>query len=94
MANAGRVGPAQPRGVGWKGAGGWLIFSRARQVNVSRTVWITFHCRGMTAGVSVMSSPIFTMRSDPQQEQAEGASITTRWRGKCSGNGLRAGRRR
>ena len=41
-----------------------------------------------------MSSPIFTMRSEPQQEQAVGASITTRSRGRCSGNGLRTGRRR
>ena len=63
-------------------------------MNFSRTVWITFHCRGMTSSVSVMSSPIFTMRSEPQQEQAVGASITTRSRGRCSGNGLRAGRRR
>jgi hypothetical protein len=37
---ASRFGPAQPRGVGWKGAGGWLILSQARQVNFSRTVWI------------------------------------------------------
>ena len=30
----------------WNGAGGWVIFSHDRQVNFSRTVWITFHCRG------------------------------------------------
>ena len=82
MASASRLGPAQPRGVGWKGAGGWLIFSQSRQVNFSRTVWITFHCRGMTSSVSVMSSPIFTMRPDPQQVQEAGASTTTRSRGK------------
>jgi len=29
--------------MAWKGAGGWLIFSQSRQVNFSRTVWITFH---------------------------------------------------
>ena len=79
---ASRLGPAQPRGVGWKGAGGWLIFSQSRQVNFSRMVWITFHCRGMTSSVSVMSSPIFTMRVDPQQVQEAGASTTTRSRGK------------
>jgi hypothetical protein len=94
MANARRFGPAHPRGVAWNGAGGWLIFSQERQVNFSRTVWITFHCRGMISSVSVMSSPIFTMRSDPQHEQAVGAATTTRSRGRCSGMGLRAGRRR
>jgi hypothetical protein len=30
--------------VAWNGAGGWLIFSQSRQLNFSRTVWITFHC--------------------------------------------------
>lgn len=30
----------------WNGAGGWVIFSHDRHVNFSRTVWITFHCRG------------------------------------------------
>jgi hypothetical protein len=29
--------------MAWKGAGGWLILSQSRQVNFSRTVWITFH---------------------------------------------------
>ena len=52
-----RLGPAQPRGMVWNGAGGWLIFSHDRQVNFSRTVWITFHWRGMTSSVSVTSSP-------------------------------------
>jgi hypothetical protein len=37
----------------------------------------------------VTSSPIFTIRSDPQHAQAEGASTTTRSRGRCSGNGFR-----
>ena len=31
-----------------------MIFSHARQVNFSRTVWITFHCRGITSSVSVI----------------------------------------
>ena len=44
----------------WNGAGGWVIFSHDRQVNFSRTVWITFHCRGTTSSVSVMSSPSLT----------------------------------
>ena len=88
-----RLGPAQPRGMAWKGAGGWLILSQSRQVNFSRTVWITFHCRGITSSVSVTSSPIFTIRDDPQQLQLVGASTTTRSRGRCSGNGLRTGRR-
>lgn len=71
-----------------------MIFSHCRQVNFSRTVWITFHCRGMTSSVSLTSSPIFTIRAEPQQEQTVGASITTRSRSRCSGNGLRARRRR
>jgi hypothetical protein len=91
---ASRFGPAQPRGVGWKGAGGWLIRSQSRQVNFSRTVWITFHWRGITSSVSVTSSPSFTSRSEPQQLQVAGAATTTRSRGRCSGNGLRPGRRR
>jgi hypothetical protein len=34
-----------------------VILSHARQLNFSRTVWITFHCRGITSSVSVTSSP-------------------------------------
>lgn len=64
-----KFGPAHPRGVEWKGAGGLLIFSQARHVNFSRMVWINVHCWGMTSSVSVMSSPILTMRSEPQQDQ-------------------------
>jgi hypothetical protein len=58
----------------------------------------------MTSSVSVMSWPIFTMRSAPQHDQRVGASITTRSRGTlswfankplpgngCSGKGLRRG---
>jgi hypothetical protein len=41
-----------------------------------------------------MSSPIFTMRSEPQHVQAVGAAITTRSCGRYSGKGLRAERRR
>lgn len=41
-----------------------------------------------------MSSPIFTIRSDPQHAQAVGASTTTRSRGRCSGNGFFTGLRR
>ena len=91
---ASRLGPAQPRGMAWNGAGGWVMRSQSRQANFSRTVWITFHCRGITSSVSVMSSPSFTIRPEPQHPQVIGASITTRSRGRCAGNGLRAGRRR
>jgi len=80
--------------VAWNGAGGWLIFSQSRQVNFSRIVWITFQVRGTSSSVSVMSSPIFTSRAEPQQVQAPGGSITTRSRGRCPGKGLRTGRRR
>ena len=55
---------------------------------------MTFHWRGITSSVSVTSSPIFTIRAEPRQVQAAGASITTRSRGRCSGKALRDGRRR
>ena len=91
---ASRFGPAQPRGVAWKGAGGCDIRWQSRHVNFSRTVWITFHRRGITSSVSVTSSPIFDSPSDPQHVQAMGAGTTTRSRGRCSGKGLRDGLRR
>src|SRR5918911_1356390 len=53
----------------WNGAGGWVIASQRRQVNFSRTVWITFHCRGTTSSVSVMSSPSLASLP-PQHGQA------------------------
>ena len=71
-----------------------MIFSHARQVNFSRTVWITFHCRGTTSSVSVMSSPSLASLP-PQHGQAVGPGITTRSRGRCAGkrrpHRLRAG---
>src|SRR5271169_4582802 len=70
----------------WNGAGGWVIFSHERQVNFSRTVWITFHCRGTTSKVSVTSSPSLTSLP-PQHGQKGGAGTTTRSRGRCAGNG-------
>src|ERR1700677_1520980 len=89
-----RLGPAKPRGVTWNGAGGWAILSQFRHENFSRTVWITFHRRGMTSSVSVISSPSFDSFDDRPQGQLSGAAITTRSRGKWSGNGLRDGRLR
>jgi hypothetical protein len=53
---ASRLAPAQPRGVTWNGAGAWLIVSQSRQVNFSRTVWITFHCRGITLAEPVRAT--------------------------------------
>ena len=73
---------------------GCVIASHWRQENRSRTVWITFHWRGTTSSVSVTSSPSFESFVDPQHGQFVGAAITTRSRGKCSGNGFRAGRLR
>ena len=58
------------------------------------TRWITFHCRGITSSVSVMSSPSFARRALPQAWQAQGAGSTTRSRGRCAGKGWRAGRLR
>ena len=83
---ASRDGPAQPRGMAWNGAGGWAMASQSRQENFSRTVSTTFHWRGMTSSVRVTSSPSFLSRAPPQQGQALGGPITTRSRGKCSGN--------
>ncbi len=37
-----QAGPGQPLAITWNGAGAWLIFSQSRQVNFSRTCWITF----------------------------------------------------
>ncbi len=48
----------------WRG--GWVIFSQLRHENRSRTVWITFHWRGITSSVSVMSSPSFDSFAEPQ----------------------------
>ena len=76
------MGPAQPRGVAWNGAGGCEIFSQSRQLNFSRTVWVTFHWRGITSSVSVTSSPTFDSRSDPQHAQDVGPGTTTRSRGR------------
>jgi hypothetical protein len=41
-----------------------------------------------------MSSPSFDSLPEPQQGQLAGAGITTRSRGRWSGNGLREGRLR
>jgi hypothetical protein len=46
------------------------IFSQSRQLNFSRTCWITFQDFGMTSSVSVMSSPNLDSRAPPQQAQA------------------------
>ena len=48
----------------------------------------------MTSSVSVMSSPSFDSLAEPQQGQFVGAAMTTRSRGRCSGNGFRDGRLR
>src|SRR3954469_19484302 len=87
---ASRFGPARPRAMGWKGAGGWLTVSQARHENRSRTVWITFHLIGSTSSVSVMSSPSLDSLP-PQQGQAVGDGRTTRSRGRWAGRGARTG---
>ena len=58
------------------------MVSQARQLNFSRTVWITFHWRGITSRVSVIVSPSLHSLSEPQQGQAVGVGITTRSGGK------------
>jgi hypothetical protein len=52
------------------------------------------HWRGIDSSVSVMLSPNLRSRPPPQQRQAVGPGTITRSRGRCSGNGLRAGRLR
>ena len=59
-----------------------MIVSQSRQLKRSRTVWITFQRRGITSSVSVMSSPSFDSRADPQHGQVCGAAMTTRSRGR------------
>ena len=70
---ASRLGPAQARGMVWNGAGGWVIVSQARQENVSRTVWITFHWRGMLSSVSVIVSPSLQSLVRPAAGAAAGS---------------------
>jgi hypothetical protein len=91
---ASRLGPAQPRGVGWNGAGGWAIASQSRQLKRSRTVWTTFQRAGTRSAVSVTVSPSLLSRVDPQHGQLVGAGSTTRSRGRWAGKGLRDGLRR
>jgi hypothetical protein len=90
---ASRPGPARPRAIACEEAGGYVIASRERQENFSHTCAITFHWRGINSRVSVTSSPSLC-KTLPQHEQADGAGWTTRSRGRCSGNGRRAGRLR
>jgi hypothetical protein len=90
---ASRLAPARARAIGWNGAGGCVIRSQERQVNFSRTVWITFQRRGTTSSVSVMSSPSFASLP-PQQGHAVGLGTTTRSRGRWAGSGARTGERR
>ena len=86
-----KLGPAQPRGTTWNGAGGWVIVSQSRQANFSRTVWITFHALGITSSVSVISSPSFDSRLPPHAGHEHGAARTIRSRGRCSGNAFLTG---
>jgi hypothetical protein len=67
-------------------------FSLARKENRSRTVWITFHCRGITSSVSVIVSPSLHSLSEPQHGQFAGAGTTTRSRGRYPGKGWCDGR--
>jgi len=70
---ANRLGPAKPRAIAWKGAGGCVIVSQERQENFSRTCSVTNHCRGTTSSVSVMSSPTLESLVPPQHGQHVGA---------------------
>jgi hypothetical protein len=67
-----------------------MTFSQSRHENFSRTVSMTFHCRGMDSSVRVTSSLSLPSRFPPQHAQAVGGSITTRSPGKWSGKVVRA----
>ena len=86
-----RFGPAQLRGVVWNGAGSWLIVSQSRHETLLRTVWMIFHRVVMRSAISVMLSLGLHSRVKPQHGHTVGVGITTRSRGRCAGNGLRAG---
>ncbi len=70
-----KVGPGRAPG---RYAGGCVIVSHSRHENFSHTVWITFHCRGMTSKVSVASSPNLDSVVEPQQGQRSGAGLSTK----------------
>ena len=70
---------------------GWLVIcSQEPQVNFSRIVWTTFHWRGITSSVLVMSWPSLASLP-PQVGQEHGAVTSARSRGKCAGKGARTG---
>lgn len=85
-------GPSAPEGVERCGRLADLFTIPTRELFPD--CWITFHWRGITSRVSVMSSPIFTIRPDLQQPRDVGASTSVFSRGRCSGKGFRAGFRR
>ena len=58
-----KLGPAQPRGTTWNGAGGCVIASQSRQENFSRTVWMTFHSRGIAARLELSRDRIGRFQS-------------------------------
>jgi hypothetical protein len=72
-------------------AGAWLILSQSRQVNFSRTICTTFHCRGAASSVSVTSSPSLARRLEPQRLQVVWPGTIHALRGRCAGKCLRAG---
>ena len=71
---------------------GGVIVSHCQQENRSRTVWITFHCRGMTSSVSATSSPSFDSLAEPKHGQLTSTAITTHSRGRSAESGFRFGR--
>jgi len=89
-----KLGPAQPRGVTWNGAGAWLIASQSRQENVSRTCRISFHRRGNH--LQRLGDVLARLGQTPSaaDRAGAGAGSTTRSRGRCAGSGWRKGRLR
>ena len=78
----------------WNGAGAWLIVSQSRQVNFSRTCWITFHWRGITSSVSVTSSPSLRQPRAAAAEAGGRPGHDHPLARQMLGNGWRAGRLR
>ena len=76
----------------WYGAGAWLIFSQSRQLNFSRTCWITFQDFVINYIVSVMSSSYFYSLAPPLHAHSTDHGTRTLYSRRPSAKSLRVGR--
>ena len=83
------LGPAQPRGMGWNGAGGWLIFSQqpAGELLTHRLDHLPLSRDDLQRLGDVFAHLHDAIRAATRAGWS--GSTTTRSRGRCSGNGLR-----